>query len=249
MDERHVIASSLADNELAKAFSELVAERWNNFDLTPFMVYLVDSCDASVLPYLADQFDIAGLQGFEIVDTEERKRTLIKRSIALHKFIGTPWAIREACQTVGFPVIILEEGVSIGEATANDWAQFRVLIQADVDRAVPKEISMKLLLFIGFYKNERSHLVDFGFFQSLKDEYVFTSPTEERDVLNIEIISSSVFEKDEYVFTTPTEKRDRLYILVESKDVLSNYYTKLETNNLTDAQIEEIDIIMTAQDI
>jgi P2-related tail formation protein len=247
MDERHVIASSLADNELAKAFSELVAERWGNFDIAPYMVYLVDKCDTSVLPYLADQFDVAGLQGFGIAANEEQQRALIKRSIALHKFIGTPWAIREACQTVGFPVIILDEGVSIGAATDNDWAKFRVLIKADVDRAVPKEVSMKLKLFIGFYKNERSHLADFGFFQSLKDEYVFTSPAEERDVLNIEIISSSVFEKDEYVFAAPAEERDRLRILLESKDVLLDYYTKAEMNDLTDAQIDKIDIIMVAQ--
>ncbi|MDR1120893.1 MAG: phage tail protein [Dysgonamonadaceae bacterium] len=249
MDERHVIASSLADNEWTKAFSELVAERWDNFDMAPFMVYLVDSCDASVLPYLADQFDVAGLQGFEIAANEEQQRALIKRSIALHKFIGTPWAIREACRTVGFPVIILDEGVSIGEAFDYDWAQFRVMVEADVDRAVPKAISMKLHLFIGFYKNERSHLVDFGFYQSMKDEYVFTAPVEERDPLNIDIISSSVFEKDEYVFTSPVEERDRLHIALKSKVLLIGYYTKAETDALTDTKIGEMDLMLVDQEI
>ena len=182
MDSRHVIASSLTNNELANAFSELVAERWDNFDVSPFMAYLVDTCAATALPYLAEQFDIAGLQGFAMAENEVQQRELIKRSIALHKFIGTPWAIREACKTVGFPVILLEEGVN------NDWAQFSVLIEADSNRRVLEENYRKLRLFIEFYKNERSHLAELGFFQSLKDEYVFNNQVEERDELMIFIL-------------------------------------------------------------
>lgn len=109
MDDKNVIASAISDNELARAFSELVADRWDNWDLSEFLPYLVDTVAPSVLPYLADQFDIDGLQGFGMAETEQQQRDIIKKSIALHKFIGTPWAIREACRTVGFPIVILEE--------------------------------------------------------------------------------------------------------------------------------------------
>lgn len=112
MDDKNVIASAISDNELARAFSELVADRWDNWDLSEFLPYLVDTVAPSVLPYLADQFDIDGLQGFGMAETEQQQRDIIKKSIALHKFIGTPWAIREACRTVGFPIVILEEGVT-----------------------------------------------------------------------------------------------------------------------------------------
>ena len=223
MDNKHVIASSLADNELAKAFSELVAERWDNFDITPFMVYLVDSCEASVLPYLADQFDIAGLQGFEIAMNEEQQRGLIKRSIALHKFIGTPWAIREACKTIGFPVIILEEGVTVGVPTSHDWAQFRIFIEADVNRPITKDDYRKLRLFIEFYKNERSHLVELGFFQSWKDEYVFNNPVKERDELTISASNEQTL-TDEYVFNKPVEDRDELTVSALNEQTLTDEY-------------------------
>lgn len=130
MDNRHVIASAISDNELAQAFSELVAERWDNWDLSPFLAYMVDSVAPSALPYLADQFDVAGLQGFAMASTEQQQRDIIKRSIALHKYLGTPWAIREACRTVGYPVVVLEEGVpSLPEPSADDWARFRVLVE------------------------------------------------------------------------------------------------------------------------
>ncbi|MDR3134252.1 MAG: phage tail protein [Prevotellaceae bacterium] len=185
MDDKHVIASSLANNELAKAFSELVAERWDNWDLSPFLVYLVDVCAPAALPYLAEQFDIAGLQGFELAANEQQQRELIKRSIALHKYIGTPWAIREACRTVGFPVILLEEGVpSTPPNSETDWARFRVLIEADTARHITEEESIKLRLFVEFYKNVRSHLVTLGFYQAFSDK-LFRPETSALEALNI----------------------------------------------------------------
>lgn len=174
MDSSNVIASSLSSNDLARAFSELVADRWDNWDLSPFMVYLVDICAPEALPYLADQFDVDGLQGFAMTDDLQQKRDIIKQSISLHKYIGTPWAIREACRTVGFPVIILEEGVTAvpgGASSAEDWARFRVLVDPDNSRPISSELSQKVRTFIEFYKNERSHLVEFGFLQKIGDTF------------------------------------------------------------------------------
>ncbi|MDR3133030.1 MAG: phage tail protein [Prevotellaceae bacterium] len=181
--KKNVIASSISDNELARAFSELVAERWDSFDVSPFMAYLVDTCAPAALPFLAEQFDIDGLQGFAMAANEGEQRELIKRSIALHKFIGTPWAIREACRTIGFPVILLEEGVPSEPASSNDWARFRVLIEANMSRHITEEQSRKLRLFIALYKNERSHLVELGYYQTLADELRFHVSLERRDVL------------------------------------------------------------------
>jgi P2-related tail formation protein len=187
MDNKYVIASSLTDNELAKAFSELVAERWDNWDLSPFLPYLVDVCAPAALTYLAEQFDIAGLQGFEVAANEQQQRNLIKRSIALHKYIGTPWAIREACRTVGFPVILLEEGVTAtpgGPPDPHDWARFRVLVEADMGRHITVEEARKLRLFVESYKNERSHLVELGFYQSLSDK-LFRAEISAHEALNV----------------------------------------------------------------
>lgn len=173
MDDRKIVASALSDYELAQAFSELVAQRWDNWDLTPFVPYLVDTVAATALPYLAEQFDIEGIRGFSVATTEDQQREIIKKSIALHKFLGTPWAIREACRTVGFPVIILEEGVTAipgDPESSEDWARFRVLVEADTARPISEEDSRKLRLFVEYYKNERSHLVELGFYQPFADE-------------------------------------------------------------------------------
>ncbi len=188
MDNKHVIASGVSDNELARAFSELVADRWDNWDLAPFMAYLVDICTPEALPYLAEQFNVDGLQGFAMAENEQQQRDIIKRSIALHKYLGTPWAIREACRTVGFPVIVLEEGVTAipgGPTSPDDWARFRVLVEADQGRHITKEDARKLRLFVEFYKNERSHLVSLGFFQTMEDIRVFRPAVADRDCMDV----------------------------------------------------------------
>lgn len=187
MDDKNVIASAISDNELARAFSEMVADRWDNWDLSEFLPYLVDTVAPSALPYLADQFDIDGLQGFGMAETEQQQRDIIKKSIALHKFIGTPWAIREACRTVGFPIVILEEGVTAlpgGPESPEDWARFRVFVEADDSRHITAKESRKIHLFVEFYKNERSHLVEVGYYQRIEaSEIVFNT----NDWLNVEV--------------------------------------------------------------
>ena len=190
MDNRHVIASAISDNELAQAFSELVAERWDNWDLSPFLAYMVDSVASSALPYLADQFDVAGLQGFAMASTEQQQRDIIKRSIALHKYLGTPWAIREACRTVGYPVVVLEEGVpSLPEPSADDWARFRVLVEGKEEKHITANEARRLRRFVEYYKNERSHLVELGFWQVFADRLFRdeTAPHDELDVMYLSL--------------------------------------------------------------
>ncbi len=192
MDNVRIIASSLSDNELAQAFAQLAAERWDNWDFTPYLPYLVDTCAPTVLPFLAEQFDIDGLRGFAMAVTIQQQRELIKRSIALHKYMGTPWAIREACRTVGFPVIMLEEGVTAipgGESDPNDWARFRVIIQINDDRVVTQEEARKLRYFVESYKNARSHLVELGFYQPLTDEHMFRDDVTNREALEVLVMS------------------------------------------------------------
>lgn len=179
-----VLASCLNDNQMANAFAQLVAERWEDKDVSPFMAYLVDICAPAALPYLADQFDIDGVKGFEMAVNEEQQRALIKRSIGLHKYIGTTWAIREACRSVGFDELIIEEGVTAipgGPTSPEDWARFSVYLK-DVgeNRSVTADEWRKMRLFIEFYKNERSHLIDLGFYITYSEK-LFRHPEDQRE--------------------------------------------------------------------
>jgi len=162
MDKR-VLANSLDNYELAKVTHDTLEIRWDNWDLTDFMAYLVDTCASEALPYLAEQFNCDGLRGFTVANTEEEQRELIKMSIRLHKYMGTPWAIREACRTVGLPDIVLTEGISsIPPDPATDWARFSLLIQTPDLLTINSGSFSQLYAFVNQYKPERSHLAAFG---------------------------------------------------------------------------------------
>ncbi|MBI4691687.1 MAG: phage tail protein I, partial [Nitrospirae bacterium] len=65
--------------------------------LDKLLVYLIDEVSADVLPFLAWQFHV---EGWELSGTESEKRTLIKNSIELHRYKGTPWAIENALKSI-----------------------------------------------------------------------------------------------------------------------------------------------------
>lgn len=86
-----------------------LAARLDNIDLSVLMVYLVDIVDSSALPWLGEQFSLYG-DGWELAESDPARRALIKSAIELHRFKGTPWAIREVIRNLGYGEIVLIEG-------------------------------------------------------------------------------------------------------------------------------------------
>ena len=247
MGNQHVIASCLADSELAKAFSELVAERWDNFDITPFMVYLVDTCAKEALPYLAEQFNVAGLRGFKVTQNEDEQRELIKRAISLHQRIGTPWAIKEACRTVGFPIIILDEGVTEipgGPESPEDWARVRVFVSTNDENPVTPEKMAQIRAFIEIYKPERSHLQRFGFFQALEDGNVFKSITEDLELQIVgDIIWAHVIIDGEGIFIYDADF-DTIAVYIDTPNT-GNLYVGGFIDNATPMESDIINLLLS----
>jgi phage tail P2-like protein len=197
------IASTLADSPLASALLEVVAGRWDSFNLAPLMAYLVDTCAPAALPYLAEQLDVDGLHGFALAQTDEQRREVIKRSVPLHKLIGTPAALREACRSVGVGVIDIVEGVpSDPPQPQTDWARFRVLLAAEPDRAFTAEQSRKLRMFVEFYKPLRSHLVEVGYYLPLAEaKRVLGGPPARRERVALALFTK--FTARRYVSVAP----------------------------------------------
>lgn len=64
--------------------------RLQDLPVEKLLVYLVDAVDAQLLLELGRQFHLTGLEGWRLANTDEARRRLIKRSIALHRKKGTP---------------------------------------------------------------------------------------------------------------------------------------------------------------
>ena len=121
-----------------------LAGRLDNIDLSALMVFLVDIVDSSALPWLGEQFSLSG-DGWELAESDDVRRMLIKAAIELHRYKGTPWSIREVIRRFGFGEVDLIEGTGRlsydgnrsynglfvhGDAAA--WAVYRVILKQPI---------------------------------------------------------------------------------------------------------------------
>lgn len=107
------MASALTPDLLATdaRFAALASasERISALPLDGLLTYLIDTTPAHNLPELAQQFNLSALEGWDLALSDAQRRSLIRRSIALHRKKGTPWALREALKPVGVHIEIIEQ--------------------------------------------------------------------------------------------------------------------------------------------
>jgi P2-related tail formation protein len=98
----------------------------------------------------------------ELVLTEESQRALLKNAIALHRFRGTPWAIKHALAALGWAQVSLLEGQLSWGGTAypsnQGWAAFRVMIDLATGQGVSTGDPSTASAAVNFFKPARSWL-------------------------------------------------------------------------------------------
>jgi P2-related tail formation protein len=164
-----ILADSISEVPHLAAFDLLWAQRLKAIEIDQLLVYVIDTVTPTALPYLADQFDVAGEKGYRLATTDDQRRAIIKRAIELKRYMGTVWAVRQAMISVGFGDAQLIEGVDEGTPSI-DWAKFRVLADLGNDLGLPDtQGAAELTELINYYKNVRSLLVDISYQLSITD--------------------------------------------------------------------------------
>jgi len=153
VDKNVIIADSIKYQPHIYAFDILMQQTLRRIDVSQALIYFVDTVNAEVLPYLAQEFDVLGIKGWDFAADEDAQRDLIKRAIELHKYKGTPWAVEQVMAQAGLTGAVLEE--SIGDDPDTGWAVFRVTIDTGVLMPDPAQIANATTL-INLYKNARS---------------------------------------------------------------------------------------------
>ncbi|MGH7863507.1 MAG: phage tail protein [Candidatus Binataceae bacterium] len=186
---RLVAAPSINDTR-GRALTGLV-ERSGEIDLTPLLIYRLDSVAEGALPFLAWQFDILSplwqlvaplassidaltdidtlididtlLQGGgETTSATQRQRELLRVAIPLHRYRGTPWAIKTALASLGWNDVELLEGQTKWGGTnyppSQGWAVFRVRIHLGETRAVATGVAQTIVAAVEFFKPARAWL-------------------------------------------------------------------------------------------
>lgn len=149
-----------------EALFELLKTGTVHQDLSVLLVYYIDIVNVSVLPHLAEQFDVLGYKGWLLADTEAKKRALLKEAIQLHQKAGTPFAILRSLAAVGFGGATIDDNPALladGSIVADGseiaagklWARFRVNFASPLP---PDKVDLVQNL-IEVWKPARSHLL------------------------------------------------------------------------------------------
>ncbi|EGJ4577531.1 phage tail protein I [Escherichia coli] len=155
-----------------------LAGRLDNIDLSVLMVCLVDIVDSSALPWLGEQFSLFG-DGWELAESDDVRRMLIKSAIELHRYKGTPWSVREIIRRFGFGEVDIIEGLGglhyNGQRQFNgyclygdesSWAIYRVILQ----RPITNDQATLLRRVLSFFAPARCHLISLDY-QSVPVRY------------------------------------------------------------------------------
>lgn len=130
--------------EKDKKFTALadLGKRLNSLDKSQMMTGFTDLVPAEFLELLAEKWSVTGYDGWLLAESEDAKRKLIKRAVELHRYKGTPWAIREIIRQLGFGEVEILEGLfdkrrdgsflrdgTYFHGDRSKWAHYRVILQ------------------------------------------------------------------------------------------------------------------------
>lgn len=164
-----ILADSIIDVPHLQAFDLMWAQRLSQIEIDQLLVYVIDTVTPTALPYLADQFDVAGEKGYRLATTDAQRRQVIKQAIELKRYAGTVWAVKQAMKSVGFGGAELDEEIDDGDPL-HDWAKFRVIADLGNDKGIPDASgAAELTDLINYYKNVRSKLMDISYKATITD--------------------------------------------------------------------------------
>lgn len=166
---KELLPPSLAQDENIKALTEALDKELHKIESQIINVLILPRIDQiedeELLDLLAWQFHI---EGYELAESPQEKRNLIKKAIQLHRFKGTPYAIKEVLKTLGL------------EGRVKEWFEYggepyRFKVELGItNREITPELRDKLLRLIEDYKNIRSHLEEIILYYLSKGEvYIF----------------------------------------------------------------------------
>jgi P2-related tail formation protein len=115
--------------------------------------------DIDLLIDVDNLIESGGLVSAELL-TEAGERELLKSAIPLHRFRGTPWAIKHALGSLGWQQVTLLEGQSSWGGAAypsnQGWAVFRVTIELGPAQGVPSGSAATAAAAVNFFKPARA---------------------------------------------------------------------------------------------
>lgn len=124
---------------------------------------------AELLPYLAWALSVE--EEWEFATTEQEQRDLVASSVALHRYKGTPYAVRQGLRSAGFLEAEIHEGQAVLRHDASfrrnaledynagrRWALFSITLDLGNSKGFSGDTAARARRAIDTWKNARSHL-------------------------------------------------------------------------------------------
>lgn len=154
--------------DLERALADTMACA-TNLNVPLRSLWNADQIRADLLPYLAWAYSVE--EEWEFAETEAERRALVASSVELHRYKGTPYAVRRGLQSLGFRDAEIHEGEQVlrhdgsflrsGGDTYNAgarWALFSVTLDLGNSKGFDERIAARVRRAIDIWKNARSHL-------------------------------------------------------------------------------------------
>ncbi len=124
---------------------------------------------AELLPYLAWSLSIE--QEWNFATTEQEQRALVANAVELHRYKGTPYAVRQGLKSAGFADAIISEGEPVlrhdgtvrrdgieDYNVGRRWALFSITLDLGDRKGFSGVSAERVRTAINVWKNARSHL-------------------------------------------------------------------------------------------
>lgn len=144
-NNRLIYADVVAKEPMFTALADL-GLLLDGLPIDKLLIRLIDLVDGEHLPILATSMSVSGVDGYWLAESDEARRNLIKGAYELHRYKGTPWAVKEIIKRLGFGSATLIEGFGgkkhNGEIAKRDgryayghsdrWAYYRIIIHEPI---------------------------------------------------------------------------------------------------------------------
>jgi phage tail P2-like protein len=163
-----ILASAIANVPHLAAFDLTAEKRFGGMQLDKLLIYIIDTVDASALPWLAKQFNVLGYRGMKLAKSEAEQREVIKNAILLKRYAGTLYAVKQAIRAVGYTDAVVVENTGTGP---HGWAYFTILMTLG-NNGITEEKTSELIQMINIYKGTRNHLTALTYSISFDDSII-----------------------------------------------------------------------------